>query len=495
MRNDPYLWTSHKPRAGWQADPTAVAELGLIGAWLFNEGGGTLVNDVTGKNSPATLTTTGIKSWWTSISTGVPGGLYGPAVQFGSGNFLHASLASTLSLGTTHTIIAWVWSASLSSAPFNFGPLMGNNSDDFAFYLAGSSTNQFGYADANNASVSYTGVNLLQVWNQIAAVRSGASVSLYANGQLVQTGSLGENIASNVTGFGYRSNGGYQGNELVDNLIFSNRALTAGEIATLYTKPFWWMKPPRKKVTYGLSPPAGIQYDAVSNSGYQSATSSLSWSHIWNGSNRFLAIDISMLSVTDTVMTMTYGGANCTFINARNVVGGTGRIENWRICQQDSGAPAAGSNTISVTISGSLACAGTAVSYTGVSQSSPTEGWAGNSGINVGTGTNATVSVTTVKNNDWVHAALSTSQSSGISSSQTSRNVVAGTLGTGANSDTGPITPAGSQTMTFTGEGLTSVWAIAGYGIVPYVQFDPSLGFPWQPLDNPFPIYRVAISY
>jgi hypothetical protein len=234
-----------------------------------------------------------------------------------------------------------------------------------------------------------------------------------------------------------------------------------------------------ENIVLGLGP-AGVQFDAASNSGYQSAASSLSWAHVWNGLNRMLAVDVEILSVNDTVTAMTYGGATCTLIGTRNVVGGTGRVECWRICQNDPSAPAAGSNTISVTLSGSVACAGTAVSYTGANQTTPTEAFAGNSGINAGTGTNATVSVTTVTNNDWVHAAVATSQSSGIAASQTSRNVVAGTLGTGANADTGPLTPAGSQTMTFTGEGITAAWAIAGYGIVPFV---PVAAAPYIPYD------------
>lgn len=228
---------------------------------------------------------------------------------------------------------------------------------------------------------------------------------------------------------------------------------------------FLGRRQPFRPRTAKLLLPSGIAYDAVSNSGYQTLVSSLSWSHTWSGSNRMLAVDVSMLSVTDTVTAMTYGGATCTFVGGQNVVGGTGRVENWRICQNDSGAPATGANTISVTLSGSVACAGTAVSYTNVNQSSPTEGWNGNSGINAGSGTNATVAVTTVADKDWVHAALATSQASGIASSQTDRNVVAGAAGTGANSDTGPITPAGSQTMTWTGEGITAMWATAGYGI------------------------------
>ncbi len=213
----------------------------------------------------------------------------------------------------------------------------------------------------------------------------------------------------------------------------------------------------------------GIQFDAAANSGYQAAggANPFTVSASWNGSNRMLSIDVSILSVTDTVTAMTYGGAVCTFVGAQNVVGGVGRVEQWRICQNDSGAPGAGSNTLSVTLSGSVAYSIEWTSYTGVNQATPTEAFSGNSGVNAGSATNATVVVTPVTNLDWVHAALATSQSSGIASSQRSRNVVAGALGTGANADTGPISPVAAQTMTWTGEGVTSGWATAGYGIVP----------------------------
>ena len=220
-------------------------------------------------------------------------------------------------------------------------------------------------------------------------------------------------------------------------------------------------------IVASFAPAIVVTYDANSNSGYQTAVSGLTWNHTCTGTNGFIGVDIEFLSVNNTVSSVTYNGVALNFIGAQNVVGGTGRVESWGLA-----GPATGTNAVSVTFASTLvtgAASGTAVSYYNVNQSSPTEAFNGNSGINAGTGTNATVVVTTLTANDWVHAALATSQNSGIASSQTSRNIVAGTLGTGANADTnGVVTPAGAQTMTFTGEGITSAWAVAGYGIVPY---------------------------
>lgn len=215
-------------------------------------------------------------------------------------------------------------------------------------------------------------------------------------------------------------------------------------------------------------PNYGIQPDAVSNSGYQSSASSLSWSHIWSGPNRFLAIDITLLSANDTVTACTYGGATCTLIGVKNVAGGTGRVECWGIKQSDSGAPTAGANTIAVTISGSLSCTGTAVSYVGVDQTTATETFNSASAINVGAA-DATVAITTVTDNCWVHAALMTNDTS-VTAGQTTRNNVTGAAGSGCSEDSGgPVSPAGATTMSYTGEGTTASWAIAGYGIRPTV--------------------------
>ncbi len=229
---------------------------------------------------------------------------------------------------------------------------------------------------------------------------------------------------------------------------------------------------------------AGVNLgDAPTNSGYQSAASSLSWSHVWVGDNRCLSIDVHLLSVNDTVTALTYGGATCTKVGVQNVTGGTGRVECWRIHSADSGAPGMGSNTIAVTISGSLACAGTAVSRTGVDPTTPTEAFNSASGINVGAA-DATVTITTSTDNCWVHGAVATNDTS-ITANQTGRNNVSGAAGSGADEDTnGVVHPAGSQVISFTNVGALAMWAIAGYGIRPVTA---AVAAPFATVDFPAP--------
>jgi len=86
---------------------------------------------------------------------------------------------------------------------------------------------------------------------------------------------------------------------------------------------------------------------------------------------------------------------------------------------------------------------------------------------NAGSATNASVSITTIADLDWVHAAVVANDTS-ITAGNTTRNNISGTLGSGANEDNGAAkTPAGAVTMSYSGMGITTTWAIAGYGIRP----------------------------
>lgn len=220
-------------------------------------------------------------------------------------------------------------------------------------------------------------------------------------------------------------------------------------------------------VTLAFKPVSvGIAFDIAANSGDQAAASSYSGSASWNGANRLLAVDVSMLGPGVTVTSMTYGGANCTFVGAQSTVTSFGRIEQWRIISSDSGAPGTGANTLSVTLSGSLEFSVEWVSYTGVHQNTPTEAFNSAQATNVGAA-DATVNITTVADNCWVHGAVVASDTS-ITANQTSRNNISGTLGSGANEDNNTAkTPAGSVTMSYTGVAALATWAIAGYAIRP----------------------------
>lgn len=212
---------------------------------------------------------------------------------------------------------------------------------------------------------------------------------------------------------------------------------------------------------------SGIAFDAAGNSGDQAAASSYSGSASWSGTNRMLAIDVSMLGPGVTVTAMTYGGANCTFIGAQSTITSFGRVEQWRICSSDSGAPGTGANTLSITLSGSLEFTAEWVSYTGVNQTEPVEAFNSAQATNTGSATNASVVITSISDNCWIHAAITANKTS-ITAGQTTRNNIPGTLGSGANEDNNAVVhPAGSTTMSYSNMGVTTTWAIAGYAIRP----------------------------
>lgn len=210
---------------------------------------------------------------------------------------------------------------------------------------------------------------------------------------------------------------------------------------------------------------SGIALDATANSGYQAAQSTYTFNRTVTGSNTFLAVDVSLLSAGQTVTGIVddFGGANTamTLIGAKSTVSSVGRVELWGVAN-----PTAGTKTIQVNLSGSIASAATAVSYTGVHQTSPTEAFNSAQATNVGAA-DATVDITSVADNCWIHGAIATDDAS-VTANQTSRNNVTGAGGSAANEDNnGPKTPAGAVTMSYTGVGALATWAIGGYAIRP----------------------------
>lgn len=205
-----------------------------------------------------------------------------------------------------------------------------------------------------------------------------------------------------------------------------------------------------------------IAFDAASNSGYQAASSSYSWSHICTGSDRYLLVGISMLSLAQTVSSITYNGVNLTLLGSKNSISGACRVELWGLA-----APATGSNTIAVTLSGSIASAGCASSFTGVHQTSPTEAFNSAQATNVGA-SDATVDVTSIADNDFAIDIIATDDGAiTVGSGQTQAGNVTGAGGSGAMSYEGPKTPAGAITMSWTDVGALATWAIASIALRP----------------------------
>ena len=205
-----------------------------------------------------------------------------------------------------------------------------------------------------------------------------------------------------------------------------------------------------------------IAFDAASNSGYQAATSTASWSHTCTGSSRYLLVGVSMLSLAQTVTGITYNGVALTFLGSQNSVTGAARTELWGLV-----APASGTNTIAVTLSGAIAWSGNASSYTNVNQAVPTEAWNAAQATNVGAA-DATVTVTTVADRDFTVDILATDDAAvTVGTGQTQTGNVTGAGGSGAMSYKGPKTPADATAMYWANVGALATWTIGSIALRP----------------------------
>lgn len=244
-----------KPRSGAKHNPTHPLSKGLVGHWLFNEGGGTVLHDISGNNNHGTLTNfalSGATSNWCGSPRG--GGLNfdGTNDYIDCGNEKYKILTTT-----PFSISCWV---NQTSNPANSLIITNRNvsvSGGWEIYFNGFAslrptllfadivgTNYFG-RDVTNALSLNTWYNVCFTYNGnggvsgIIAYINGASVSVTdrtsgtANpGTLVDSGTLigcrrltTTTLNLNFPGF-------------MDDIRIYNRALAANEVQQLYTSPY-----------------------------------------------------------------------------------------------------------------------------------------------------------------------------------------------------------------------------------------------------------------
>lgn len=196
-----------------------------------------------------------------------------------------------------------------------------------------------------------------------------------------------------------------------------------------------------------------IAFDAKSTVGFDSSSQTLS--HTCSGADRLLVVAI-VIDGTETVTAITYAGVSMTQLVT--VAPGNFRIYLFYLL-----APATGANNISVTLSGNQDVGIMAASYTGVAQSSPTDGTASGADDNTDpfgrsittSQANSLVVLASADNNDNVN------QRTPSASSNERHDVIvgsgAGTFG-GFFSDR-VTTAAGSYTLTYAPDPPGSVTA------------------------------------
>jgi hypothetical protein len=204
------------------ATPTPTPATGLVAAYGFNEGSGTVVNDASGNGNNGAVN----GATWTSS------GKYGNALNFnGSNALVTINNAASLQLTTGMTLEAWVY-------PTVTGPwwkdviYKGNDN----YYLEGTSYSSgfpaMGGTLPNAPPLYGTAVLALNTWAHLAGTYDGATMRLYVNGVPVasraQTGAI--ETSTNPLQIGGDSIYGQYFTGRIDEVRIYNRALSPAQI-------------------------------------------------------------------------------------------------------------------------------------------------------------------------------------------------------------------------------------------------------------------------
>ena len=214
-----------KPPLG--ARLTAGHELaqGLVGCWLFNEGAGTVITDVSPSNNK--LTMNGATPW---VARGLT--LLGASFLSMSANPIALQLA-------TGTIGCWFKTGNAGSG---FASLIVKQSA----YSIFCNNNMLGTYSWGGGGSQFTTINVADnKWHQAVLAFSPTASRLYLDGVLVLSPTVGVLSQTNGLFVGAGNNGAGQNfNGLIDLPFVYNRVLSGGEVSSLYCAPYQMMAPP-----------------------------------------------------------------------------------------------------------------------------------------------------------------------------------------------------------------------------------------------------------
>ena len=211
---------------------------GLVAAYNFNEGSGTVVNDLSGNNITGTI----VGATWTT------GGRYGNALSFnGTSSYVDLGNPSALQLTGSMTVEAWINAA---ANPPDDGQIVAK-SNGFGWQLkttpdTGPHTFGVQVSPSGTSSAQRYGsqTRSLNTWYHVAAVynATAGTLEIYVNGAL-DNGTLAGSIPAiqynqsvNVN-IGRRT-GGFYFNGVIDEIRIYARALSQADIQNDMNTPW-----------------------------------------------------------------------------------------------------------------------------------------------------------------------------------------------------------------------------------------------------------------
>lgn len=207
--------------------------------------------------------------------------------------------------------------------------------------------------------------------------------------------------------------------------------------------------------------PHSIAFDAASNSGAKLSVSSFTWSHTVGVTGDILWIGISgynlFTSSYPVVTGASFNSVNMTYARSDNVVDASPIAYTTDIRYLTS--PTVGAHTVAVYFSSVVQFTGAGVSsYSGASSTGIPYASSGNSGLSG----SPSVTVTSLVNNSWSFAVLSSGSPPGASGNNELWNIGGGTSG---GSDTGHAATGTSETLSWTNG--SSGWVMSAISFVP----------------------------
>lgn len=218
-----------KPARAIQLNKYHLLARGLVGYWLFNEGTGGKVFDLSGYRNDGTL----------QADTHFVPGRFGSVLNFdGDGDYVDCGTSNILNLYDEFTFVFWIYLKSSDTRNCVYSRV----ATLWIRNIIG--TTRFGIEQAqdpwNHVSLDVADALSLNTWYHVAITHdSNDLVKIYINSILKKEGTL--DFLSDTSSTAYIGTyGGYSHwfNGLVDEGMVFNRALSAAEIMHLYREPF-----------------------------------------------------------------------------------------------------------------------------------------------------------------------------------------------------------------------------------------------------------------
>ena len=226
---------STKPIRGTRLDITHRLSRGMVGCWVFNEGTGGKIYDLSLNANHGNFAAGAAAPSWVAGRTG-------SALNFDGSDYVECS---GVHVTANLTVISWV---KLNTLNQQWARFVGKGwEEDFFFGTSSDSASKFAFSvngvaveDILISDATYTNDG---TWYHVVGRYNGTNIAIFVNGQ--PSGSLAWTTnpedADYPVRIGARSGsdglGGYFEGTM-DNVIIYNRALSASEIAWLYREPY-----------------------------------------------------------------------------------------------------------------------------------------------------------------------------------------------------------------------------------------------------------------